>query len=248
MKPFLAALQFMTILPLRINLTRRDLERAPIWFPLVGLLIGLTAAGMDWAGGDLLPTAVINVLTIAMLAAMTGGLHLDGLADTADGFLSARPGERVLEIMSDSRIGAMGVLGVIFILALKVAALSEMEGALRWGAIVFAPLAGRSVQLVFMSLLPYARGEGGLASIFLQRRHPLHALLAVVWLAAGAVGLFVLPAAFALLAAILFGAVLLAAWSLKRIKGFTGDTLGAASEVIETIVLIVLSCFQTLYS
>jgi adenosylcobinamide-GDP ribazoletransferase len=242
MKPILAALQFMTILPLRITLTRRDLERAPIWFPFAGLLVGLGVAAMDWVGVGLLPSTVANVLTIAMLAAVTGGLHLDGLADTADGFFSARPRERVLEIMGDSRIGAMGVLGVIFILGLKVAALSEMQGALRWSALVFAPLAGRSVQLAVMSLLPYARGEDGIASLFLKRRHPLHVLLAIGWVGAGAFILFSLPAASVVLVAVFSGAAFLSVWSIKRIKGFTGDTLGATSEVIEAIALIVLSC------
>jgi adenosylcobinamide-GDP ribazoletransferase len=239
MKSFLAALQFLTVFPLRRAFPERSLEHASFWFPLVGLIIGLVVAGLD-AIGTLcrIPPVILSVLSVAMLAALTGGLHMDGLADTADGFLGARDRARVLEIMRDSRIGTMGALALLFAILLKAAALVDFEGTSRFCALVLAPLAGRSMQLATMSLLPYARGPGGLATAFIRRRRRLFALWAFLWTGVGAVLLFGFVVGLGLIVVCLVGTTLLAAWSDRRIGGFTGDTLGATSEAIETLVLV----------
>ncbi|MBN2312182.1 MAG: adenosylcobinamide-GDP ribazoletransferase [Candidatus Hydrogenedentes bacterium] len=243
MRALLAAVQFMTILPVPIRVAGRDLERAPLWFPAVGALVGLIVASADWCGAALgLPPAILNVGTIALLAALTGGLHLDGLADTADGFLSARPKDRALEIMRDSRIGTMGVLALILVLALKGTALATLHEPIRWRALVLAPLLGRSMLLAAMSLLPYARAGGGLASVFLARRSRLLPLWALAWPAACAMALLGLREGLPLLAAGVVGTALLAAYSMRRIGGFTGDTLGATSELAEMLALIAIAC------
>src|ERR1051325_1510206 len=105
MKAFLAALQFLTVVPISMKLGEHDFERAPGWFPLVGLFLGAVVSVADGAFGYAgVSGFLLAILTVGSLAALSGGLHLDGLADTADGFLSARPRERVLEIMRDSRI------------------------------------------------------------------------------------------------------------------------------------------------
>jgi len=240
MKPFWAALQFLTILPVNSAFSERDREQAPYWFPLIGLTIGLVVVAVDGAWARLgLPIVVQSVLSVGLLAALTGGLHLDGLADTADGFLSARPRERVLEIMRDSHIGAMGVLALVFILSLKAAALISLTGPTRWQALVLAPLGGRCLQLVVMSLLPYARRDGGLASAYIRRRRPGLAVWAVLWLTAGAILMAGPAKGMGATAAALLGAGLLAVWQWRRIRGFTGDTLGATSEIVETLLLVV---------
>jgi adenosylcobinamide-GDP ribazoletransferase len=187
------------------------------------------------------PAPLLSVLTVALLAALSGGLHLDGLADTADGFLSSRPRARVLEIMRDSHIGVMGVTVLVFVLALKVMSLAELEGALRWRVLVIAPLAGRSLQLVTLSLLPYARSQGGLAAIFLRRRSGLHALWAVGALILAAVLLFGPSGGLAVAGAALLAALLVGGASLSRLGGFTGDTLGATSEIVEMMILVVVA-------
>ena len=244
MKSLLAALQFLTIIPIRSQLETSDFERSPAWFPLAGLVIG----GLCLLGDFLLAEAGFNgllrsILVIGLLSTLSGGLHLDGLADTADGFLSARPRERVLEIMRDSRIGTMGVLALVFVLAIKVAALAELTGAARWKALLFAPLAGRAMQVIALRLLPYARGEkGGLASIFLRRISTKTAIGAGLWLVSAAGLIAGLPGGVLGVSAIGVAAAFMSVWSFRRIGGFTGDTLGATSELVETAVLLTMRC------
>lgn len=239
MRPFLAAFQFLTILPVRARFDEEHFARAPFWFPVVGLTLGVLVAS-----ADALLTRVgfspllASILSIGLLAALSGGLHLDGLADTADGFLSARPRERALEIMRDSRIGAMGALALFFVLALKCAALSELQGGIRWRALVLAPVAGRAMQLAVMNSLPYARKEGGLASVFIRHKHPALFLWPAFWLLITAM-LAHGPANGCVTATGIGMAVLsLSIWSQRRIGGFTGDTLGATSEISEALVLL----------
>ena len=236
MRSLLAAFQFMTVLPVKIALDEGDFELSPKWFPLVGLTVGALAALLDGALAFLgFSGSLRSILTIAFLAALSGGLHLDGLADSADGFLSARSRERVLEIMRDSRIGTMGVLALFFVLAVKVSALTELSGTLRWKALLFAPLAGRSVQLITLALIPYARQEGGLASLFLRGNTTRIALWAGACLALAGVILFGFWRGAASGVLLFAAAGLLAFWSYRRIGGFTGDTLGAASEIVEAL-------------
>lgn len=243
MRSLLAAFQFLTVLPVKIFLDERDFERSPKWFPLVGLTVGALAALGDGALAFLkFPVGLRSLLTIAFLAALSGGLHLDGLADSADGFLSARPRERVLEIMRDSRIGTMGVLALVFVLAVKLFTLAELSDSLRWKGLLFAPLAGRSIQLISMGLIPYARPEGGLASLFLRGNTTRRALWAGACLSLAGVVLFGFLRGAALAVFLVAATGLMSFRSYRRIGGFTGDTLGAASEIAEALVFAALIC------
>ncbi len=234
MRRFLAAIRFLTIIPLPggINPGERVLGGSLPFFPVVGLGIGGAVALADWGLGYLFPVWVTSVLTVILLIAASGGLHIDGLADTADGFFSSRPRERILEIMRDSRTGPMGVAAVACVIILKIALIASVAGPWRWWVLLMTPLAGRCALLVHMALLPYARPEGGLAGIFHRNRsrgHGLWALLfllAVGWLTGRLPGLIAGTASF--LAALLF-----TAYTFRRIGGLTGDTLGAACELTE---------------
>ncbi len=234
MKRFFAALQFLTILPLPggMNPGERILGGSLPYFPLVGLLIGAAIAGMDWGLERIFPLGVASVVTVILMIAVSGGLHIDGLADTADGFFSARPREGILAIMKDSRTGPMGVAAIVCVVALKIAVIASVAGPWRWWVLVLTPLAGRCSLIVQLALLPYARPEGGLAGIFHRNRsrgHVLWALavlVAVGFLAGDLPGLIAGAAAFA-------AALLLTAYIYRRIGGLTGDTLGAACELTE---------------
>ena len=238
MKSLLAALGFLTVLPLPVRWlgTEEDLGRSLIWFPLIGALIGMMAAVLDLGLGMLLPPNVVSVITVLVLLAASGGLHMDGLADSADGFFSSRSRERMLEIMRDSRSGPMGVMAICGLLLLKVTTLAAVPAPLRPATIVLMPLAGRTALTVSLAALPYARPGGGLAGVFRStRRQALLAgalLTGSAWLLQGAAGLVTAAAS---LAAIL----LLAAYSKRKIGGFTGDTLGAACELTELIPALV---------
>lgn len=246
MKPFfsafLSALAFLT--PVRVPERwcggQRGLRGAPAFFPVVGAVIGGVAAAITFGLDQVLPALAASVVVVLVLVAASRGLHIDGLADTADGLFSARPRDRVLEIMRDSHIGTMGVVAVAGVLLLKVALLSSVEGSLRWQMVLLAPIAGRCALLLVMSVFPYARPEGGLATVFVsgRRRAVLLAAWAVAalfvagWLCASKRGLVAAGAALA-------AALLLGWYVYRRVGGYTGDTLGASSEVVEIVPFLV---------
>lgn len=234
MKRFLAAIQFLTILPLPgiLNTGEKVLGEALLFFPVVGLMIGGAVVIADQALGLFLPVAVTSVVAVILLIAVSGALHMDGLADTADGFFSARPREQVLTIMKDSRSGPMGVVAIVCVIVLKVALVASVSGPWRWWVLLLTPLAGRCALIVHFALLPYVRPEGGLAGIFHRNRSRGHLLWALLFLlgvgslAGGFPGLIAGGCAF-------LAALLLAFYSFRRIGGLTGDTLGAACELTE---------------
>jgi adenosylcobinamide-GDP ribazoletransferase len=238
-RPLLAAIQFLTVIPFPKSFTggEKELEKCLPFFPVVGLLIGIIIAAFDHVMGFIFPPLPASVMTVIAMTAISGGLHMDGLADTADGFFSARPRERVLEIMRDSRTGVMGVLAVVFVIVLKVSVLISLFPPFRPGIIVLMPLAGRCSFVVMMTALPYVRREGGLATAFGVGKSWLNVLwtsaflLAAGWLAGHWMGL---AASFsALLMAALFSV-----YCFRKIGGYTGDTLGAGCEITEIIPAI----------
>jgi len=238
-RPLLAAIQFLTVIPFPKSFTggEKELEKCLPFFPVVGLLIGIIIAAFDHVMGFIFPPLPASVMTVIAMTAISGGLHMDGLADTADGFFSARPRERVLEIMRDSRTGVMGVLAVVFVILLKVSLLISLFPPIRPGIIVLMPLAGRCSFVVMMTALPYVRREGGLATAFGVGKSWLNVLwtsaflLVAGWLAGHWMGL---AASFsALLMAALFSV-----YCFRKIGGYTGDTLGAGCDITEIIPAI----------
>jgi adenosylcobinamide-GDP ribazoletransferase len=248
MKAALAALQFLTVLPLprSLDVGERALGQSVWFFTLVGLGIGAAIAGIDhlWAG--YVPPLPAAVLVTILLLMASGGLHIDGLADTADGFFSSRPRERVLEIMKDSRSGPMAVAAVVCVVLLKASVIASlpMGNWLRVAALVLMPAAGRTSLVLQMNVLPYARAQGGLGSVFVKHRSLIHAqwsivvLLAAGWLTLGWLG--VMASSAAVLLALLF-----ALHCYRKIGGFTGDTLGAGCELTEIVPgLALLVCLH----
>jgi len=243
-KRFLAAFCFLTAIPLPRRLrnwaqSEGAHEASAVFFPLIGAVLGTIAMGVSAALGRLFPRPVTAFLVVLVLLALCGGLHADGLADTADGFLSSRARDGVLEIMKDSRIGAMGAIALVLVLGLKVAALVSLPRAELVSIAAFLmPVCGRCAMTLAMVLLPYARPEGGLGGSFSRSRMAAASATAVLlsagWLAAGTSGLVAGVAALAASGA-------LAAWSYRKIGGFTGDVLGACCEVAETAAAVALS-------
>jgi adenosylcobinamide-GDP ribazoletransferase len=244
MRRFLAAMRFLTVIPFPVNwgTDESSLVGSTVFFPVVGLLIGLVAAGIAACAARWLPGGLAAALVIVALLAVSGGLHMDGLSDTADGLLSARPRERALEIMRDSHVGAMGVIAVVSALMLKFAAMASLPAAELWRTALLMPIAGRAALVVTIALLPYARPEGGLAAPFYRRRSMLAAVWAEVflfvaaWLVLDVAGLV---AACASLAAVLIFSV----YTYRRIGGATGDTLGAACEIAELVPAVAMAAW-----
>jgi adenosylcobinamide-GDP ribazoletransferase len=244
-KRFLAAIQFLTILPLPRGLCpgERALGGSLPFFPVVGLGIGAVVAVIDWGLGILFPAGVTSVLAVILLIAASGGLHLDGLADTADGFFSSRPRERILEIMRDSRTGPMGVAAIVCVIALKITLIASVSPPARTWVLLLTPVAGRCALLIQMAILPYVRAEG-LARIFHQNRSLGHALWALTFLIAAGGFAGRIPGLVAGGVSLLF-ALLFTVYVRRRIGGLTGDTLGAACEWTELAPALVASAWYS---
>jgi adenosylcobinamide-GDP ribazoletransferase len=245
MKPFFSALRFLTPVPVPEGWAggERELACSPYYFPIVGLLIGGVAAAACFGLDHILPPLPGSAIVVCLLIAASRGLHIDGLADTADGMLSSRPRDQILAIMRDSRTGAMGVVAVVCVLLVKTALFASIapEDA-RWKVALLMPLAGRCAMVVSMALFPYARSEGGLATAFVAdgvRRWlllmwaPLVAL-AGGWLIAGVQGLVAAGAS-------VVTGLAVGLYCLRRIGGYTGDTLGATNELVECMPALVVA-------
>lgn len=241
MKPLLAAMRFLTILPIpgAWGTAEEDLALSVPFFPLVGLLLGGVAAAIAWGVSLVAPPMLAAALLVMVLLSFSGCLHLDGLADTADGFLSSRLREQILEIMRDSRTGAMGVMAIVCVLLLKFASLAAMPAAMLWPAALLMPLAGRCAMVAQMALLPYARSSG-LGNVFYRKRPRWSALWAVAVLAALAWALLQWRGVI-VWAACMAATLVLSAYAYRKIGGATGDTFGAVCEIVEAVPALVLA-------
>ncbi|MGC9519068.1 MAG: adenosylcobinamide-GDP ribazoletransferase [Desulfuromonadaceae bacterium] len=241
MKPFFAALSFLTIVRVPCAWCGDDadaaLSRSLDWYAVIGLLIGLTMALFDQVLCTLLPgTLLPSALMVVALIAVSGGLHIDGVADSADAFMSSRDRDTMLTIMKDSRVGAMGALTIAGLLLLKFAALASLPDNARWAVILITPLAGRVALVLPLTSLPYAR-PGGLASLTHQQAEPRHAWLAVSLLLITAL-LALHGHGLSIAALVLFATLLFDRYCRAKIGGFTGDTLGATCELAELVTII----------
>ncbi|AIQ16437.1 MULTISPECIES: adenosylcobinamide-GDP ribazoletransferase [unclassified Paenibacillus] len=258
-----AAFQFLSRFPVKGggDFSRDLLRRSVVYYPLVGAAIGgsaaLCAAGAAW----LLPAWPAAVITLILWVGLTGGLHLDGWMDSADALLSYRSRERMLEIMKDSRVGAMGVLACVLLLLLKAALLAAfIEGGTYYELplLLLPPVWSRWYMVRAMARYPVARGNEGLAASFaeLQPRQERRALLtaALLSLAAAAAPLalgaasgtwpqHLAAACLAPVAAVLCGH-LAARRISSRLGGLTGDVYGALNELLEVALLLLLVLLQ----
>jgi adenosylcobinamide-GDP ribazoletransferase len=226
---FSSAVRFLSIIPIGRS-DSFDARAAIPFFPTVGLMIGAILASIHTLAGFFWPGQVVAMLEVVALALLTGALHLDGLADAADGLYGARDPDRAMDIMKDSRIGSMGTVCVVLCLGFKWVGLVNISGPTTlW--LLLVPAYARASILFAIKALPYGRPQGGTGQAFFQ--NPLKtkdfwsmgllfaASFSIGW---GAVGLnlgfvfFVLPILW---------------WYRKKMQCVTGDMLGAMIEVIE---------------
>lgn len=237
MKRFLIALQFLTVLPFNIKgkIEEEDFGRSLAYFPVVGLLIGLVLAGAAYISSSLPPLAASALILITWVI-ITGGIHLDGFADTCDGFYGKRPREEILKIMRDSRIGTMGAAGVAMLLIFKFAALSSIQTEDLWKVLIAAAVFSRWGQAFVCSVSEYARAEGK-AGYFIKyaKKTDIFAgaafTLILNWFLMGLEGIIL----FTLLSAVIF---LFLRYAKRKIGGMTGDTIGAVNEIAEASALL----------
>jgi adenosylcobinamide-GDP ribazoletransferase len=231
-----SAITFLTIVPVPAP-GDLGLSGAAVWFPVVGAAVGGLAGGVRLLGGHVLGPGVSTVLAMIVLVVVTGALHQDGLADTADGIGARGSRVRRLEVMRDSATGVFGALALIAWALLLFTALSSLDGDHALRALVVACALGRWAALVHAAATGPARAEG------------LGASLRVGRLALGAATVLALGAAFAVGglvaggAAVGTGAVvagLSVVFARRMLGGRTGDTLGATAAIAEVAVCVVL--------
>jgi adenosylcobinamide-GDP ribazoletransferase len=241
MKHLIAALQFITILPLGKTGVFDPPKMVP-WFPLVGIILGLLVALFDAVVTRFWTPPVAALLDVILLAVLTGAFHLDGLGDTADGLLSPRSRAEALEIMKDSRIGTMGLVAIVFGLALKWGGIAGLD-FYRSLILIIIPAYARAGILFGMRFLPYGRSNGTGKPFFDQKLTLKH-----FWGLVLPVGLSLVLGLKAiwlnLSFAIIIAAILL--FYKKRLGVITGDMLGAMTEITEAGLFLIISLGGTL--
>ena len=238
MRGLLTAVGFLTVVPIgaRANLQPRELGAAAAWFPVVGVLIGLLLAAVDHIGRLLWDAQVAAALLLAAAVVLTGGLHLDGLMDTADAFFGRGDREHMLAIMRDSRAGALGVAAGVAVLLTKFAAYAHLTDAHHWRVIAAAPMLGRLAMVIGLAFFPSARPSGLGASFAAGTRAWHAAVAAAMTLAITAVLLH--WAGLLVAAVVVLFAALAAALASRKLGGLTGDVCGALNEMVEIAVLL----------
>lgn len=237
MKRLILMVQFLTRIPINTNLDVDvdDFTKGIIYFPVVGIVIGLILAAVLYLSqmifSSIMPVAI--VLVVAEIFA-TGGLHLDGLADTFDGVYSNRSKERVLEIMKDSRIGSNGVLALIILILLKTALLAEIGTGTMLYAVILMPIFSRGMIPLICYKANYPRKEG-MGNMFIGKVSIYQVIIALFIVAV--CSLIYVKSLIALPVMMIY-VLMYRNHITKIIDGITGDILGASIEIGEMVFLI----------
>ncbi len=237
MKRFIAAIKFITILPLGKTIIYDPKGMVP-FFPVVGIILGALVSIFDHGVSRLWPGSVAAILDVIFLVVLTGAFHLDGLGDTADGLLGHRSREKALEVMKDSRIGVMGLVAIICGLSIKWGGIMNL-GVHRSLLLVIIPAYARGSMLFGMRFLEYGRPDGGTGHDFFGNTLnfytfwglliPIALSFFIGWRGIWLIFIFVLTTA----AIILF--------YKKRMGCITGDMLGAMTEITESMLFLLVS-------
>ncbi len=237
------AVSFLTILPV-IDQRRASEETVAAsfaWFPIVGFAVGAMLCVEDWLLAHVFAQVVRSVLIIVSLTVVTGAVHLDGLADTADALGAGRDRERALDILRDSRVGTFGASAIFFDLTLKILALSTLAGHRRYAALIVAPMLARWAMVIVAAGLPYLRSAGSGSTLLSSESAGLRTCIAAVFtlvviLTLGSMRPIALAGAVAI-------AIVLAMRLFYRrwLGGVTGDLIGACGELVEIAVLVTMA-------
>ncbi len=240
MRLYIIAMQFLTIIPLpfKFEWRKNDLGRSIALFPLAGVTIGGLLAGLNWLITPLLSRPLADAVLITALAAMTGALHLDGLADVCDGIAARGGRERFLTVMKDSNVGAIGAVGLVLGLLLKWQAMVALPAELKWQGLLLFCTISRFSQVQTIVFGKKAR-QDGLGSSMIEGAGSISLLIAVAitaticWLLLGTKGIILLVAAMLL-------SSLVRIWFTAKIGGISGDVIGCINELVEIKTLILI--------
>ena len=237
---FLAALKFLTTIPLpwRREASLEEIGCSIGYFPVVGLIIGLILAGLNWLLSLFLPSAVVNGLLIVSMVVISGALHLDGFVDTCDGIAGHKTVEDRWRVMHDSRAGAFGIVGVVLLLLVKYVSLNSVPENLLMVTLVLVPVVSRWAMVYTVFAYPYAR-PAGLGKIFKQEAS-WQRFTAATLIALAVAAILARLAGLVIMVSIWVIVVGMAAYLKRKFSGLTGDTYGAINETTEVCVLILV--------
>ncbi len=239
------AFSFLTVLPFSCPLVSDRpadrMSRALAWFPLTGAFIGAVAGSAAWLVWHEWSQAVGAWVAVGVLAVLTGTLHLDGFADTMDGFGARKDRERTLEIMKDSHIGTMGSVALILLLGLQWSLIREFTPGSWIRVLVTAGALSRLAMVISAHSFSYVPGKTGIGRVVTDRKEPLSLAIAGVTGLAAAVWAFGFPQGVLVTLIAAGSAWLLNLWIVSRLGGVTGDTIGAVNELVGLMVLLTLS-------
>ncbi|MDY0267592.1 adenosylcobinamide-GDP ribazoletransferase [Trichloromonas sp.] len=232
---------FLTVFPVADNLSgdAERLGRGMAFWPAVGLLMGLGLVAMDQALTPIIPRAVVDSLLVLTMIAITGAVHLDGIADLCDGLAGGKDREGTLRIMKESRVGPVGVSGLVMVLLLKYVILHNVPFQLKAPALIFMPMAGRWIQVLLAAYSSYIPSGGGTGGTFVEHVGGREFAIASATFAIATLILFGLKGLALLLVFGLVGLALLRYFHY-RLGGVTGDVLGAGNEVMEIFALLLV--------
>jgi len=233
-------------LPWRREVSQEEIGRAIGYFPVVGVVIGLILAGLNWLLSLFLPSVVVNALLLVSLVVITGALHLDGFVDTCDGIGGHKAPEARWQIMSDSRVGGFGIIGAVLLLLVKYVSLNNVPETLLMATLVIMPVVSRWAVVYAIFAYPYAK-PSGLGRVLKQEAGWLRFTLATIVALGVAIGLarwanitYFYLVGLVIMVGIWVIVMAMAAYLKRKFSGLTGDTYGAINEVAEVGVLILV--------
>lgn len=242
MRIFILTLQFLTRIPINADLkaTEEDFSKGVMYFPIVGLIIGAFDLMVLIAASKLLGGIFPAVCCLIAGTAITGGFHVDGLADTCDGIFSSRTRDKMLEIMRDSRIGSNGTIAIIFDYLLRLSLFVMLTGKALYIAVLLSPVAAKTLMVLLMKTSVYARSGPGLGGLYLEKQTIKATILSAV------IGIGIIAGFLGVWGVIAFGACmgicfLYKSFIYSKLQGMTGDTLGAANELLEVSFILIMA-------
>ncbi|WP_202709934.1 adenosylcobinamide-GDP ribazoletransferase [Sporosalibacterium faouarense] len=241
MRSLLLMIVFFTRIPIKYKWDYRDkdLKKGIALFPMIGLIIG-TIIWLPSLLKDYIDKPIIILISWLLYLWITGGLHIDGLADTFDGIFSNRSKERMLEIMKDSRIGTFGVLGIVFIVISNLVISNYID----YTILILVPIVGRFSAILAASISKYARKETGMGTTFITSCGLKHVILGLLFTVICAT---LIDYKIAVITVITYIFVIIQTKYIEnKIGGMTGDTVGYIIEISQTIFMVSIYFFRGL--
>jgi adenosylcobinamide-GDP ribazoletransferase len=239
MNHFISALQFLTILKIKEDIEEKYLPSSLIFFPLVGFIIGLFSSIFNKCFSCFLNPLISDILTVLFIIFLTGGIHIDGVADTFDGIFGGKNKEEILKIMRDKNTGTFGTISIIFVILLKIFLINLLPGNIKFNGIIVTPLFGRFMMVFSIYFFNYAR-ETGKGKIFFEGINTKIFILST-FLFTILVSFFFSYILILFLLPLIIFTFFLNKYLTKKIGGLTGDTLGAINELNEILLLFLIS-------